>query len=102
MPPYDKVLSVSIFNMKHNVPAVITNPQKPILLKRPGQKITKGAFAVVESETDQGLVLTQIVAVGNLEEVIASRRQFRMQAGNGDMRRDVRRFKPEMEKIPRR
>ena len=41
-PTYDKFLSVSVFDMKHNVPAVITNPAKPILLKRPGQAVPEG------------------------------------------------------------
>ena len=58
-PTYDKFLSVSVFDMKHNVPAVITNPAKPILLKRPGQAVPAGDFQVVELETDQGLVLTR-------------------------------------------
>jgi hypothetical protein len=36
-PKYDKFFSVSVFDMKHNTPAVIVNPDKPILIKRPGQ-----------------------------------------------------------------
>ncbi len=97
-PSYDKFLSVSIFDMKHNVPAVITNPAKPIFLKRPGQAVPKGDFEVVELETDQGLVLTRMVVVGNLDEVIASRSQFQMEGGQGDMQRDVQQFTPQTEK----
>lgn len=97
-PEYDKFLSVSIFDMRHNVPAVITNPDRPILLKRPGQEIPEGEFDVVELETDQGLVLTRMVVVDNLDEVVAARPRFTMQGGKGDMRRDVQRFSPETEK----
>jgi len=35
-PTYDRFFSVSIFDMKHNIPAVIVSPDKPILLTRPG------------------------------------------------------------------
>jgi len=62
-PKYDKFFSVSIFDMLHNIPAVIVNPDKPILIKRPGQKVPDGDFAVVELETDQGLVFTRMVVV---------------------------------------
>lgn len=41
-PQYDKFFSVSIFDMLHNVPAVIVHPQKPILLVRPGQSAPPG------------------------------------------------------------
>ena len=97
-PTYDKFLSVSVFDMKHNVPAVITNPTKPILLKRPSQAMPEGDFEVVELETDQGLVLTRMVVVENLDAVIASRSQFKMQGGKGDMKREVKQFSPETEK----
>ena len=97
-PTYDKFLSVSVFDMKHNVPAVITNPTKPILLKRPGQAMPEGDFEVVELETDQGLVLTRMVVVDNLSAVVASRSQFQMQGGKGDMQREVQQFSPETEK----
>ena len=97
-PTYDKFLSVSVFDMKHNVPAVITNPTKPILLKRPSQAMPEGDFEVVELETDQGLVLTRMVVVENLDAVIASRNQFQMQGGKGDMQREVKQFSPETEK----
>ena len=97
-PTYDKFLSVSVFDMKHNVPAVITNPTKPILLKRPSQAMPEGDFEVVELETDQGLVLTRMVVVENLDAVIASRSQFKMQGGKGDMQREVKQFSPETEK----
>ncbi len=84
--------------MKHNVPAVITNPTKPILLKRPSQATPKGDFEVVELETDQGLVLTRMVVVENLDAVVASRSKFQMEGGKGDMKREVKQFSPETEK----
>ena len=97
-PTYDKFLSVSVFDMKHNVPAVITNPAKPILLKRPGQAVPAGDFEVVELETDQGLVLTRMVVVDNLDAVVASRSQFQLQGGKGDMQREVQQFSSETTK----
>ena len=97
-PTYDKFLSLSVFDMKHNVPAVITNPTKPILLKRPSHAMPEGDFEVVELETDQGLVLTRMVVVENLDAVVASRSQFQMQGGKGDMQREVQQFSPETEK----
>lgn len=51
-PSYEKFLSVSVFDMKHNVTAVITNPTKPILLKRPSQAMPAGDFEVVELEQE--------------------------------------------------
>jgi hypothetical protein len=97
-PTYDKFLSVSVFDMKHNVPAVITNPAKPILLKRPDQAVPAGDFEVVELETDQGLVLTRMVVVDNLDAVVASRSQFQLQGGKGDMQREVQQFSSETTK----
>jgi hypothetical protein len=97
-PSYDKFFSVSIFDMKHNVPAVIANPEKPILLIRPGQKIPDGDFIVVELETDQGLVLTRMVVVDNMDQVRALRKSIVMEGGKGDMDRDVQRFSSEVEK----
>ena len=43
-PQYDKFFSVSIFDMLHNVPAVIVNPEKPILLVRPDQATPEGDY----------------------------------------------------------
>ncbi len=97
-PLYDKFFSVSVFDMKHNVPAVIVNPDKPILLIRPGQKKPRGDFHVVELGTDQGLVFTRMVVVNNLKEVEGLRKYFSMEGGKGDMSRDVYRFSPEIEK----
>ena len=97
-PTYDKFFSVSVFDMKHNVPAVIVNPKKPILLIRPGQKRPKGNFHVVELETDQGLVFTRMVVVNNLNKVKSLRKYFRMQGGKGDMHREVYHFSPAIEK----
>ncbi|MGB0114442.1 MAG: DUF1254 domain-containing protein, partial [Ilumatobacteraceae bacterium] len=50
-PQYERFFSVSVFDMKHNVPAVITNPSRPILLIRPGQIVPDGDFETVELET---------------------------------------------------
>ena len=97
-PSYDKFLSVSIFDMKHNIPAVFTNPEKPILIKRPGQAIPDGDFHVVNLETDQGLVLTRMVVVNNLDEVMKLSEQIAMEGGKGDMTRNVQRFSSATEK----
>lgn len=91
-PSYDRFFSVSIFDMKHNVPAVIVNPDKPILLTRPGFEVPDGDYTVVELETDQGVVLTRMVVVDNLEEVMSLSEQIVMQGGDGDMNRPVQRF----------
>ena len=91
-PDYERFFSVSIFDMKHNVPAVIVNPNLSILLTRPGYDRPEGDFTVVELETDQGIVLTRMVVVDNLEEVIALSEQITMQGGAGDMARPVQRF----------
>ncbi|MEN8249129.1 MAG: DUF1214 domain-containing protein [Bacteroidota bacterium] len=95
-PKYDKFISVSIFDMKHNIPSVIVNPDKPILIKRPGQKIPEGDFYVVELETDQGLVFSRMVVVDNMDEVRKLSKEFVMEGGKGDMTRNVQRFSPKI------
>lgn len=97
-PVYDKFFSVSIFDMKHNVPAVIANPDRPILIKRPGQQAPEGDFTVVSLETDQGLVFTRMVVVDNMDEVRGLSRSIVMEGGKGGMDRDVQRFSLETEK----
>jgi hypothetical protein len=97
-PKYDKFFSVSIFDMKHNVPAVIVSPEKPILLIRPGQLIPEGEFHIVNLETDQGLAFTRMVVVNNLEEVRRLSQSITMEGGQGDMHRDVQRFSADIEK----
>jgi hypothetical protein len=97
-PSYGQFFSVSIFDMKHNIPAVVSNPNKPILIKRPGQAIPEGNFHVVELETDQGLVFTRMIVVDNLKEVMDLSKKIVMEGGKGDMVRNVQRFSPEIEK----
>ncbi|MCK5819907.1 MAG: DUF1214 domain-containing protein [Psychromonas sp.] len=97
-PKYGRFFSVSIFDMKHNIPAVITSPDKPILIKRPGQTVPKGDFYVVNLETDQGLVFTRMVIVDNLKEVMNLSEEITMQGGKGDMRRTVQKFSEKSEK----
>lgn len=97
-PSYRYFFSVSVFDMVHNVPAVVPHPARPILLVRPGQGVPDGDFEVVELETDQGLVFTRMVVVDNLSEVEALRPGITMQGGIGDMRRPVERFSPAVEK----
>jgi len=96
-PIYDRFFSVSIFDMKHNIPAVITNPSKPICIKRPGQTIPEGDFYVVELETDQGLAFTRMIVVDNFNEVRDLSKEITMQGGQGNMYREVQRFSPEVE-----
>lgn len=97
-PKYDKFFSVSIFDMKHNIPAVIVNPKKPILLRRPDQDVPGGDFTVVTLETDQGLILTRMVVVDNMKEVRELSKSIVMEGGKGDMHRDVQRFSPDIQK----
>lgn len=97
-PQYDKFFSVSVFDMVHNVPGVIANPTRPILLIRPGQEVPEGDFEVVELETDQGLVFTRMVVVDNLDEVRALSASIPMTGGSGDMHRPVQRFSPGVER----
>ncbi len=96
-PSYRYFFSVSVFDMHHNVPAVVAHPARPILLIRPGQAIPDGDFEIVELETDQGLVFTRMVVVDNLAEVEARRPQITMEGGDGDMQRPVARFSPAVE-----
>jgi hypothetical protein len=96
-PGYDKFFSVSVFDMLHNVPGVIANPTRPILLIRPGQEVPEGDFEIVELETDQGLVFTRMVVVDNLDEVRALSASISMTGGKGDMHRPVQRFSPGIE-----
>lgn len=96
-PAYERFFSVSVFDMRHNVPAVIANPNRPILLIRPGQQEPDGDYEVVELETDQGLVLTRMVVVDNIEEVRRLSTSISMDGGGGDMHRDVQRFSPGVE-----
>ncbi|WP_019501464.1 DUF1214 domain-containing protein [Pseudanabaena sp. PCC 6802] len=97
-PKYDRFFPVSIFDMKHNVPAVIVSPEKPILLIRPGQPLPKGDFHIVNLETDQGLAFTRMVVVDNIEEVRRLSKSIAMEGGKGDMHRDVQRFSADIEK----
>ncbi|MEX0330262.1 MAG: DUF1214 domain-containing protein [Puniceicoccaceae bacterium] len=96
-PRYDKFFSISIFDMKHNVPAVIVDPEKPILINRPGQIIPDGDYHIVDLETDQGLVLVRMLVVDNEEEVMELSSKIVMEGGKGDMARDVQRFSKETE-----
>lgn len=97
-PGYRYFFSVSVFDMDHNIPAVVVHPDRPILLVRPGQAVPEGDFHIVELETDQGLVFTRMVVVDNLVEVEALRPGIGMEGGDGDMRRPVARFSPAVEK----
>ncbi len=97
-PKYDKFFSVAVFDMKHNVPLVVRNPDKPILIIRPGQKAPEGDFIVVNLETDQGLAFTRMVVASNLDEVKKLRKDISLEGGAGDMHRDVQKFSPEVEK----
>jgi hypothetical protein len=97
-PQYDKFFSVSVFDMKHNVPAVVVNPQRPLVIVRPGQAIPKGNYTVVELETDQGLVFTRMVVVDNMGEVRKLSESINMIGGDGDMNRSVEIFSPAVEK----
>lgn len=96
-PSYDKFFSISIFDMKHNVPAVIVNPELPIVITRPGQAVPEGDFTVVELETDQGLILTRMLVQDNLDEVRELSTSITMEGGKGDMMRNVQRFSPQIE-----
>ena len=97
-PQYDKFFSVSIFDMNHNIPAVIVNPQRPIAVVRAGEAKPQGEFTVVELETDQGLVFTRMVVVDNMAEVRKLSSAITMSGGDGDMQRYVEQFSPEVEK----
>lgn len=96
-PDYERFFSVSVYDMKHNVPGVLVNPDKPILLRRPDQSAPEGDFHELVLETDQGLAFTRMVVVDNMDEVRALSRQIVMEGGGGDMHRDVQRFSPEVE-----
>jgi hypothetical protein len=96
-PEYQRFFSVSVFDMRHNVPAVVVNPTRPILLIRPGQPVPEGDHDTVELETDQGLVFTRMVVVGNMDEVRQLSRSITMEGGRGDTHRDVQRFSPGVE-----
>ena len=82
-PQYDRFFSVSIFDMKHNVPAVITNPQRPIAIVRPGQTVPEGDYTVVQLETDQGLAFTRMVVVDNMDAVRKLSESITMSGGDG-------------------
>ncbi len=96
-PGYERFFSVSIFDMKHNVPGVFVNPEKPILLRRPDQPAPKGDFHEVVMETDQGIAFTRMVVVDNMDVVRALSREILMDGGKGYMTRNVQRFSPEIE-----
>lgn len=96
-PRYDRFFSVSIFDMKHNIPAVVVSPERPIVIVRPGQTIPKGDFTVVELETDQGLAFTRMVVVDNMKEVRELSKSITMTGGDGDMEREVATFSPGVE-----
>ena len=98
VPKYDKFFSVAVFDMKHNVPLVVKNPEKPILIIRPGQKAPEGDFIVVNLETDQGLIFTRFVVADNLPEVERLCKKITLEGGKGNMERNVQKFSPEIEK----
>ncbi|MEL7452166.1 MAG: DUF1214 domain-containing protein [Pseudomonadota bacterium] len=84
-PAYDKFFSVAIYDMFHNVPAVIVNPEKPIIVLRPGQTAPDIDAHIVPLETDQGLIFTRMLVVDNLADVRALSEEITMQGGGGDM-----------------
>jgi hypothetical protein len=98
VPKYDKFFSVAVFDMKHNVPLVVKNPTKPILIIRPGQSVPKGDFIVVNIETDQGLVFTRMLIANNFDEVKKLRESIKLKDGKGSMLRNVQKFSPKIEK----
>jgi hypothetical protein len=98
-PRYHRFFSVSIFDMKHNVPVVIAKPDRPMLLIRPGQAVPDGDFDVVELETDQGLAFTRMVVVDNIDEVRELSESITMEGGQGNMHRHVQRFSPGVEEV---
>jgi hypothetical protein len=93
-PTYDKFFSVSVFDMNHNVPAVVVAPTRPIVIVRPGQDLPDGDHEIVTLETDQGLAFTRMVVVDNLDEVRALSASITMEGGAGDMHRPVAVFSP--------
>ncbi len=97
-PQYDRFFSVSVFDMQHNVPAVITNPQRPIAIVRPGQAVPEGDYTVVQLETDQGLAFTRMVVVDNMDAVRKLSESITMSGGDGDMQRAVETFSPDVVK----
>jgi len=97
-PSYDSFFSVSIFDMKHNIPAVVVSPDKPILVRRPNQKIPEGDFTIVTLETDQGLAFTRMVVVDNMKKVRELSKSIKMTGGKGDMNRNIQRFSENVEK----
>ncbi len=84
-PRYDRFFSVSVFDMKHNITAVIVNPERPIAIVRPGQTVPEGDFTVVELDTDQGLAFTRMVVIDNMDEVRELSKSITMTGGDGAM-----------------
>ena len=92
VPKYDRYFSVSVYDMKHNIRGVFVNPENPILLIRPGQKMPKGEFHAVELETDQGLIITRMVVANNMAKVEELRKSIVIEGGKGEIDYEAKEF----------
>jgi hypothetical protein len=83
MPEYDKYYSLSVFDMNHFMEVKVM-PNKPVVIRLPGQKSPiPGAFEIVLN-TYQGLAFTRQVIADNEDEVMQLAKDITISGGGGD------------------
>ena len=83
MPKYDKYYAVSIFDMNH-FSQVVLAPEKPVVVRLPHQKSPIEDATEIVLHTNQGLIFTRQVVVGNEAEVLELAKQITISGGGGD------------------
>lgn len=83
MPEYDKYYAMSIFDMNH-FSQVVLAPKKPVVVRLPHQKTPIEDATEIVLHTNQGLIFTRQVVVGNEAEVLELAKEISISGGGGD------------------
>ncbi len=83
MPKYDKYYAMSIFDMNH-FSQVVLAPEKPVVVRLPHQKSPVEDATEIVLHTNQGLIFTRQVVVGNEAEVLEVAKKISISGGGGD------------------
>lgn len=83
MPKYDKYYAMSIFDMNH-FSQVVLAPEKPVVVRLPHQKSPLEDAIEIVLHTNQGLIFTRQVVVGNEAEVLDLAKKISISGGGGD------------------
>lgn len=96
MPKYDKYFSVSIFDMNHFMDVIVC-PDKPVVVRLPGQKNPIEDSYDIVIDTYQGLAFTRHAIDGNDDEVAELTKQMVLNGDGGNLPYIVPQFSAEEE-----